>query len=151
MTDNHFDLAAAMLSDAADLLGHLDAGTTTIPDHAYGPLTLTATTDGHHTLILWAADHNDRVLAAVEATRHADTGQAHPRVTVFRAAGLMFGARHNHTFTAAGHHSYTLTADTGADTWQLSIDDDTHTLTGADLDAALHLIAESDRPVGAAG
>ena len=144
MTENNFDLAAALLSDAADLVGHAPQGTNTLDDHAYGPLHLvtthTATPGGGHTLVLWAA-HDDRVLAAVEATTPSDSDQPATRIIAFRAAGLMFAGR-NHTFAAHGRHTYLLAATVGADTWQLTVDADT-AAPRTDLAAALHLIASS--------
>ncbi|MCX2715225.1 hypothetical protein [Mycolicibacterium sp. J2] len=150
MTENNFDLAAALLSDAADQIGHARLGTHTVDDHAYGALQLVATADSTRQLVLWAADH-DRVLAAVEATTDADTEQTSTRIIAFRAAGLMFAGRENHTFTARGRHTYVLAATAGADTWQLTIDADTTTLTDADLDTALTLIERFEHPAYAAG
>ena len=146
MTENNFDLAATLLADAADLVGHAPQGTTTVDDHAYAPLQLvtthTATPGGGHTLVLWAA-RNDRVLAAVEATAQADTDEPATRIIAFRAAGLMFAGRANHTFAAHGRHTYTLAATVGADTWRLTVD--------ADLAAALDIIASSYEIACAAG
>jgi hypothetical protein len=150
MTENNFDLAAALLSDAADLIGHAPRGTHTVDDHAYGALQLVATADSTRQIVLWAAD-NDRVLAAVEATTDADTEQTSTRIIAFRAAGLMFASRAGHTFAAHGRHTYVLAADVGADTWQLTIDADTTTLTDTDLDTALSLIEHFEHPAYAAG
>ena len=153
MTENNFDLAAALLSDAADLVGHAAAGTHTVDDHAYGPLhlvsTQTATPDGGHTLVLWAA-LQDRVLAAVEARTHPDRDQPTTRIIAFRAAGLMFAGRANNTFAAHGRHTYLLAATVGADTWKLTIDGDT-AARRADLAAALDIIAGSHETASAAG
>ncbi len=150
MTENNFDLAAALLSDAADLIGHAPHGTHTVDDHAYGALQLVATVDRTRQIVLWAAD-NDRVLAAVEATTDADTEQTSTRIIAFRAAGLMFAGRAGHTFAAHGRHTYVLAATVGADTWQLTIDADTTTLTDTDLDTALSLIERFEHPAYAAG
>ncbi|ULN44754.1 hypothetical protein MI149_30130 (plasmid) [Mycolicibacterium crocinum] len=150
MTENNFDLAAALLSDAADLIGHAPHGTHTLDDHAYGALQLVATTDTTRQIVLWAAD-NDRVLAAVEATSDAATEQNSTRIIAFRADGLMFAGRDNHTFAAHGRHTYVLAATVGADTWQLTIDADTTTLTDTDLDTALSLIERFEHPTYAAG
>lgn len=150
MTENNFDLAAALLSDAADLIGHAPHGTHTVDDHAYGALQLVATADRTRQIVLWAAD-NDRVLAAVEATTDADTEQTSTRIIAFRAAGLMFAGRAGHTFAAHGRHTYVLAATVGADTWQLTIDADTTTLTDTDLDTALSLIERFEHPAYAAG
>lgn len=153
MTENNFDLAATLLADAADLVGHAPQGTTTVDDHAYGPLQLvtthTATPGGGHTLVLWAA-HNDRVLAAVEATTQADTDEPATRIIAFRAAGLMFAGRANHTFAAHGRHTYILAATVGADTWRLTVDADT-AAPRTDLAAALDIIASSYEIACAAG
>ena len=153
MTENNFDLAAALLSDAADLVGHAPQGTNTIDDHAYGPLhlvsTQTATPGGGHTLVLWAA-LQDRVLAAVEATTQTDTDEPATRIIAFRAAGLMFAGRANHTFAAHGRHTYILAATVGADTWHLTIDADTAPRRTA-LAAALDIIASSYETASAAG
>lgn len=150
MTENNFDLAAALLSDVADLIGHAPHGTHTVDDHAYGALQLVATADSTRQIVLWAAD-NDRVLAAVEATTDADTEQTSTRIIAFRAAGLMFAGRAGHTFAAHGRHTYVLAATVGADTWQLTIDADTTTLTDTDLDTALSLIERFEHPAYAAG
>jgi hypothetical protein len=154
MTENNFDLAAALLSDAADLIGHAPQGTHTVDDHAYGALQLvathTATTDTAPQIVLWAA-HNDRVLAAVEATTAAGGQQPTTGIIAFRAAGLMFAGRANHTFAAHGRHTYLLAATAAADTWQLTIDADTTTLTDTDLDTALSLIARFEHAAYAAG
>lgn len=153
MTENNFDLAAALLADAADLVDHAPHGTHTVDDHTYGPLQLvtthTATPGGGHTLVLWAA-LDDRVLAAVEATTQTDTNQAATRIIAFRAAGLMFAGRTNHTFAAHGRHTYILAATVGADTWHLTVDADT-TPPRADLAAALDVIARSYEIACAAG
>ena len=126
MTENNFDLAAALLSDAADLIGHAPHGTTpsTTTPTAHSQLVAT-TADSTRQIVLWAAD-NDRVLAAVEATTNADTEQPSTRIIAFRAAGLMFAGRTDHTFAAHGRHTYVLAATVGADTWQLTVDADTH-------------------------
>jgi hypothetical protein len=150
MTENNFDLAAALLSDAADLIGHAPQGTHTVDDHAYGTLQLVATDDSTRQIVLWAAD-NDRVLAAVEVTTTTDTEQPTTRIIAFRAAGLMFAGRPNHTFAAHGRHTYVLAATVGAETWQLTIDADTTTLTDTDLDTALSLIARFEHAAYAAG
>ena len=150
MTENNFDLAAALLSDAADLIGHAPHGTHTVDDHAYGALQLVATADTARQIVLWAAD-NDRVLAAVEATTDADTEHTSTRIIAFRAAGLMFAGQPNHTFTAHGRHTYVLAAAAGADTWQLTIDDAATTLTDTDLDTALSLIERFEHNAYAAG
>jgi len=153
MTENNFDLAASLLSDAADLIGHAPQGTHTVDDHAYGSLQLvssqTATPSGGYTLVLWAA-HNDRVLAAVEATTQTDTDQPATRIITFRAAGLMFAGRANHTFAARGRHTYILAAAVGADTWRLTVDTET-AAAQTDLTAALDIIAGSYEIACAAG
>lgn len=150
MTENNFDLAAALLSDAADLIDQAPYGTHTVDDHAYGALQLVATADSTRRIVLWAAD-NDRVLAAVEATITADTEQPTTRIIAFRAAGLMLAGRANHTFAAHGRHTYVLAANAGANTWQLTIDADTTTLTDTDLDTALSLIERFEHAAYAAG
>ncbi|WP_241473979.1 hypothetical protein [Mycolicibacterium neoaurum] len=150
MTENNFDLAAALLSDAADLIGHAPHGTHTVDDHAYGALQLVASADSSRQIVLWAAKH-DRVLAAVEATTDADTKQTSTRIIAFRAAGLMFAGRANHTFAAHGRHTYILAATVGADTWQLTIDDAATNLTDSDLHTALSLIERFEHPAYAAG
>ncbi len=146
MSENHFELAAALLSDAADLIGHASHGTTTIDDHAYGALQLvathTATDDGHDTLVLWLADH-DRILAAVEATAHHSAAHPHTRIIAFSAADLMFAARENYTFTATGRHTYTLAATVGTDSWQLTVDHHPTAHAELALDDALTLIAST--------
>lgn len=153
MTENNFHLAAALLSDAADLIGRAPQGTHPVDEHAYGALQLvathTTTTEGHSILVLWAA-HNDRVLAAVEATTTTDREQPATRIITFRAAELMFAGRPDHIFAAHGRHTYILTATIGADTWQLTIDADT-TLTDTDTDTALDLIARFEHAAYAAG
>jgi hypothetical protein len=144
MSENHFLLAAALLSDAADLIGHAPQGTSAIDDHAYGALQLvathTATDDGHDTLVLWVADH-DRILAAVEATAHHGDAHPHTEIIAFRAADLMFAARENFTFTATGRHTYTLAATVGTDTWQLTVDHQPAAQPEVALDDALTVIA----------
>ncbi|KDE97079.1 conserved hypothetical protein [uncultured Mycobacterium sp.] len=150
MTENNFDFAAALLSDAADLVGHAPHGTHIVDDHAYGAPQLVATAESSRQIVLWAAD-NDRVLAAVEATTNADTDQTSTRIIAFRAAGLMFAGRTDHTFAAHGRHTYVLAATVGADTWQLTVDADTTTLTDSDLDTALSLIARFEHAAYAAG
>ncbi|AFM20143.1 hypothetical protein Mycch_5475 (plasmid) [Mycolicibacterium chubuense NBB4] len=150
MTDNNFDLAAALLSDAADLIGHAPKGTHTVDIHAYGALQLVASTDSTRRIVLWTAD-NDRVLAAVEATTDPDAEQPTTRIIAFRAAGLMFAGRADHTFAAHGRHTYVLAANVGADTWQVTIDADTTTLTDTDLDTALSLIERFELAAYAAG
>jgi hypothetical protein len=101
MTDNNFHLAAALLADAADLVVTAPLGTTVLSDHAYGHLPLAAThtveDDGTHNLTLWAVD-DDRLLAAVEASQHPDAPTT--RIVAFRAAGLVFAAQPDWTFTA---------------------------------------------------
>jgi hypothetical protein len=149
MTENTFDLAAALLSDAADLIGHAPHGTHTIDDHAYGALQLVTNADSDAQIVLWAA-HNDRVLAAVEATT-TDREQPTTCIIAFRAAGLMFAGQANHTFAAHGRHTYVLAATVGADTWQLTIDADTTTLIDTDFDTALSLIARFEHTAYAAG
>ena len=117
MTENNFDLAAALLSDAADLIGHAPQGTHTVDDHTYGALKLvathTATLHGASTLVLWAA-HSDRVLAAVEATTATDSKHPATHIIAFRAAGVMFGVHaadlrsgvgQPFTFTATARHT----------------------------------------------
>ena len=153
MSKNHFELAAALMSDAADFIGHAPQGTSTIDDHAYGALELvathTATDDGHDTLVLWLADH-DRILAAVEATTHRDS-DPHTRIIAFRAADLMFAARENYTFTATGRRTYTLAATVGADTWQLAVDHHRADRAEVALDDALDIIAGTYENTYAAG
>jgi hypothetical protein len=154
MSKNHFELAAALLSDAADLIGHAPQGTSTIDDHAYGALQLvathTATDDGHDTLVLWLADR-DRILAVVEATAHHGAAHPHTRIIAFRAADLMFAARENYTFAATGRHTYTLAATVGTDTGQLTVDHHPAAPAEVALDDALTLIARTYENAYAAG
>jgi hypothetical protein len=139
MTEHGFQLAAALLSDAADRLLDTAAGTTVIQDHAYGCVQLVATHDvgtaGGHTLVLWAA-HRDRVLAAVEARTTAPESAPATRVLTFRAEHLVFTNHGDFSYAAAGVHRYALVAHIGSSAWDLTVDD-ANTITCADLDAAL--------------
>ena len=125
MTDNNFHLAAALLADAADLVATAPLGTTVLSDHAYGHLPLAAThtveDDGTHSLTLWAAD-DDSLLAAVEASQHPDADTPTTRIVAFRAAGLVFAAQPDWTFTATDDRTYAIAARVGDDHWDLTID-----------------------------
>jgi hypothetical protein len=138
--DHEFDLAFALLDDAAERISHQQYGITRCNDHDYGPILLTTVHNytretGHHLVLLAFDDHGQMV--AVEATAPDLDTDPVTRIVHVRAGDVTFHAVDTWTFraTAAGH-TYTLTAQPGTDTWTLTVDIQTPT-AHPDLDDAI--------------
>ncbi|MCZ8548748.1 hypothetical protein OOJ09_31775 [Mesorhizobium qingshengii] len=130
MTDNNFQLAAALLADAADFVGRMPLGITELKSHPFGALRLMAShtreADHSHKLILWALDRCGAA-AAAEATQSTPTAVPATRILAFRADYMVFSDLGDWTFLASSdHNTYTLTAHIGANSWDLSVDGEHH-------------------------
>jgi hypothetical protein len=127
--DHEFDLAFALLDEAAERLGHQQYGTTRILFHDYRPIVLSTIhhytrEDGHHLVLLAADDYG--LLAAVEATAPDLDTEPVTRIVKIRAAELTFhGIPGTWSYrTRHAGHSYTLTAGVGDEPmWTLTIGD----------------------------
>lgn len=124
--DHEFDLAFALLDEAAERIGHQQYGITRIPFHAYGPILLTTVHNytretGHHLVLLAADDHGQMV--AIEATAPDLDTDPVTRIVHVRAGEHTFHAVDTWSFrTTVEGHTYTLTAQPGTDTWTLTVD-----------------------------
>ncbi len=152
MTDNTFQLAAALLADAADFVGRMPLGISQLNDHPFGDLRLmvshTREADASHKLALWALDQFGAA-AAAEATQSTPTAVPATRIIAFRADYMMFSGLGDWTFLGSSdHHTYTLTAHIGANSWDLAIDGQHHAAydsIDAAVDAFHHHDTESAR------
>ncbi|WP_071288307.1 hypothetical protein [Mycolicibacterium llatzerense] len=123
---NHeFDLAFILLDEAAERLHPGRAGARRLPAADHGRLPLTTICRYRRDGGLWlhlAAFDDHELLATVEATAPDAHTEPECRIITVRAGHLLFVGTGNWTFRADGEHRYTLTADTGTDTWTLTVD-----------------------------
>lgn len=122
---HEFDLAFILLDEAAERLQPRPSGAYQLPttDHGRFPLTTICRYRRDEGLWLHLAAFDDHGLAAtVEATAPDDHTAPEYRIVTVRAGDLLFIGIGGWTFRADGEHRYTLTADTGADTWTLAVD-----------------------------
>lgn len=125
--DHEFELAFALLDEAAERIGHQQYGITRILFHNYGPILLTTVHNydretGHHLVLLAADDHGQMV--AIEATAPDLDTDPVTRIVHVRAGDLTFHAVDTWTFRARAEHTCTLTAEIGAEpAWTVQVDD----------------------------
>ncbi|MGK2868542.1 MAG: hypothetical protein ACSLFA_18250 [Mycobacterium sp.] len=136
--DHAFDLAFALLDEAAERIEHQQYGITRIVFHKHGPIQLTTvhnyTPDNGHHLVLLAADEHGQ-LVAIEATAPDLDTTPTARILKVRAGDLTFHATADTwTYRATGAHTYQLTAGIGEEPmWSLAIDNSPLALAYDDL------------------
>ncbi|TXI56468.1 hypothetical protein [Mycolicibacterium mageritense] len=165
-----YRLAAQLQAIAIDHVDHNTFGTHRIPSPQCGITTLARhrATGGRRTVTIIARDHDDRLLAAADATTPLDGGPIDSHITKFRSAHLVWtraitppahwwsrdpsvvttAPRNRIAFTAIGHTQYYLNhdwlpgRDPRATHWTLSTFTATRglepALTDIDIDTALH-------------
>lgn len=139
---HEFDLAFILLDEAAERLHPARDGARRLPttDHGRFPLTTIYRYRRDDGLWLHLAAFDDHgLLATVEATAPDEHTAPQYRIVTVRAGHLLFLGTDNWTFRADGEHHYTLTADTGSDTWTLAVDHLTP-ITYPTVDAAIDTI-----------
>lgn len=144
---HEFDLAFILLDEAAERLQLRPSAARPLraADHGRFPLTTICRYRRDDGLWLHLAAFDDHGLAAtVEATAPDDHTEPECRIVTVRAGHLLFIGTDYWTFRADGEHRYTLTADTGADTWTLAVDHHAP-VTYPTVDAALAVLARHEQ------
>ncbi len=144
---HEFDLAFILLDEAAERLHPGRAGARRLPaaDHGRFPLTTICRYRRDDGLRLHLAAFGDHGLAAtVEATAPDDHTAPQCRIVTVRAGDLLFIGTGGWTFRADGEHRYTLTADTGTDTWTLTVDHSAP-VTYPTIDDAIAVLARHEQ------
>lgn len=151
--DHEFDLAFALLDEAAERIQHQQYGITRIVFHNHGPILLTTVHEytpeqGHHLVLLATDDYGQ--IAALEATAPDLNTEPSTRILKVRAGDLTFHqVPGTWSYRADGAHTYTLTAGVGDEPmWTLTVDDAPLALAYEDLQEAIDDILANE-PIAA--
>jgi hypothetical protein len=146
-----YNLAFALVRDAAKLMDAVDPGTTTLPDHEYGPVAIRTRRfyrPQQDTLTL-IAYHGEQLAATVIATNNGQRVTA--RVHEMRAAGILFRRHGDWGFIGTGRvdgvrRRFELTA-TRDHRWRVDVNGEDPT-TWPTVTAAVEHITATYAPAG---